>query len=601
MIDPTPTGKRTYASCLYAACCILCLHEFSHAQGPLAPPAAPGPTMKTLEQVEPRTPISQADFPYVITAPGSYYLTENITATSGSHGIRVDADDVTLDLNGFVLDGNGMTGDTGVFIVGGRRNVIVLNGTVREWADVGIGVGFGGAPNTVVYRVRAYENLAGIATREESIIEECTAVRNLEGGISAGDRSKVLRCRALSDTDFGILARRGSLVEDCIAVSNNVGGIIGHGDCAMRRNLCSANGLYNILAQGNGNRIQNNEIVDGPGDGLRLTDTNNYVTGNIVRGNADNYDIVAGNQLNLLLSEIPESIDWPARVKLAGTLTGTSGANGITVNASDVTIDLDGHALVGVPGSLDGIVSGVSSNIVVHNGTVRAWDGDGIDATLAFSGRYRNLRLAGNGANGLLSGFNSTVADSTAWTNGIDGIVTDIGSVVLGCTANNNVDDGILLGIGGAAGSCTAQFNGDNGFAANPGSTLNQCTASANRGHGIQAGSDCTINGCTAWGNVADGIWVSPDCHIRDNTCNNNGAGFGGDGAGIHATSSDNRIDGNNVTGNDRGIDVEATGNLIVRNSASGNSTNYNIVAGNSVGTIVVSPAGAGAWDNFAF
>ena len=49
------------------------------AQGALTPPGAPAPTMKSLAQIEPRTPISSV--PFTITQPGSYYLTTNLTTT----------------------------------------------------------------------------------------------------------------------------------------------------------------------------------------------------------------------------------------------------------------------------------------------------------------------------------------------------------------------------------------------------------------------------------------------------------------------------------------------------------------------------------------
>lgn len=59
------------------------------AQGSLTPPpGAPAPTMITLQQIEPRTPISSV--PFTITTPGSYYLTTNLYSPSGKryYGLR---------------------------------------------------------------------------------------------------------------------------------------------------------------------------------------------------------------------------------------------------------------------------------------------------------------------------------------------------------------------------------------------------------------------------------------------------------------------------------------------------------------------------------
>jgi hypothetical protein len=80
------------------------------AQGPLTPPGAPAPTMKTLQQVEPRIEINATNTPgdadsiFKITEPGSYYLTGNVAGVSGKHGIEIAASDVTLDLMGFFTD-----------------------------------------------------------------------------------------------------------------------------------------------------------------------------------------------------------------------------------------------------------------------------------------------------------------------------------------------------------------------------------------------------------------------------------------------------------------------------------------------------------------
>jgi hypothetical protein len=73
---PLVTGSGV----LIASACI------ALAQGNLQPPGAPAPAMKTLHQVEPRTPVDAVHTPgnflaqFIITQPGSYYLTTNILA-----------------------------------------------------------------------------------------------------------------------------------------------------------------------------------------------------------------------------------------------------------------------------------------------------------------------------------------------------------------------------------------------------------------------------------------------------------------------------------------------------------------------------------------
>src|SRR3954451_7441888 len=88
------------------------------AQGSLTPPAGPAPTMKTLDQVEARTIINATKTPgdptnqFIISAPGSYYLTGNITGVSGKNAISINASNVAVDLNGFTITGTGLAGIT---------------------------------------------------------------------------------------------------------------------------------------------------------------------------------------------------------------------------------------------------------------------------------------------------------------------------------------------------------------------------------------------------------------------------------------------------------------------------------------------------------
>ncbi|CAN5851498.1 hypothetical protein BH11PLA1_BH11PLA1_12120 [soil metagenome] len=109
------------------------------AAGPLSPPAgAVSFTGKTAEQIEPRidieTMLSGSGASRLISAPGSYILTRNLTVPDGQSGIRISASDVTLDLNGFALSG-GPGSPAAIFIDPSpsgqpQRNVTVRNGSV---------------------------------------------------------------------------------------------------------------------------------------------------------------------------------------------------------------------------------------------------------------------------------------------------------------------------------------------------------------------------------------------------------------------------------------------------------------------------------------
>jgi len=85
--------------------------------------------MKTLAQIEPRTPISSA--PTTLTQPGSYYLTTNIAVTTGN-AITITADNVTLDLNGFTASSTEASpAGTGIMLSGDRAHIHICNGHIK--------------------------------------------------------------------------------------------------------------------------------------------------------------------------------------------------------------------------------------------------------------------------------------------------------------------------------------------------------------------------------------------------------------------------------------------------------------------------------------
>ena len=290
---------------------------FLLAQGPLTPPGTPAPTMKSLDQIEPRTPVDAAHTPgdgnniFIITNSGSFYLTTNVTASSAKNGIRILADNVTIDLNGFGLDGAGV-GNYGIItplFLPHHRNITVRNGSVRNWLFQGIDLSF--SQNILLEKIHVSNNGgSGIATGENSVVRDCAAYTNATialaaAGIGVNAGSVVVNCVAdangTGNTNcFGIAAGSSCTITHCSAFQNNAvnGGGISSGfhstviDCTASFNsgnngvgiiVATGGSVIHCTASANGGaggagiaasqrtRIENCTATDNGGDGIRAS------------------------------------------------------------------------------------------------------------------------------------------------------------------------------------------------------------------------------------------------------------------------------------------------------------------------------------------
>jgi hypothetical protein len=204
------------------------------AQGPLAPSGPPGPTMRSLAQVEPRIPISTPGT--VISQPGSYYLTNSITVSApGGIGIQITARDVQLDLGGFTI-----SADSSVDVAGRQgirvnppeaANIVIRNGNIRGskvfTASSVSGPGFDTGINVVPEQLDAWvaiENvrLSGVytgITNPDGTVRNCE-VTNAYTGIQA---DTVSECR-VHVVATGINAAQ---VRDCDSTSRLTSAILG--------------------------------------------------------------------------------------------------------------------------------------------------------------------------------------------------------------------------------------------------------------------------------------------------------------------------------------------------------------------------------------
>jgi parallel beta-helix repeat protein len=263
----------------------------ARAQGSLTPPGPPGANLLTLSQVQPRIPVDSVHTPgnssteFLISTPGSYYLTTNIIGVSSESGIEILASDVTLDLNGFSMVGP-PTANFGISTVSGITNTVIRNGIINGWSSINEDI-FSEANNITIENISISGAGTGIACfGAGGVIRNCTVNLNSEYGIY-------------------IVGSGYTIYGNCFFGDNTIN---------------EANGAA-MLINGSNNRIENNFVTGtGPaGFGIAInaeSNTNNIFVRNSVQGNGVNDFLVNSQGLtgplitNVISGIITNSNPW---------------------------------------------------------------------------------------------------------------------------------------------------------------------------------------------------------------------------------------------------------------------------------------------------
>ncbi len=277
-----------------------------------------------------------------------------------NNGIVIGADDITLNLNGHTVDGDG-DGDLGIDNTAGHDGVTIRSGSVREFVE---GVLIVGASENHVRKLSTSDQAHGGIGVVDSVdvrVQRNSSVANLVGIYIVGSRDVGVEHNLVSNTEFsGIVLHDESqnvrIAENSVSGSRNDAGIgVYPGDNnVIERNSVSDSNAGIVLAFGSADNTVRANLVTGNGDGVLLDvgTHDNRVTKNRLRDSFFGGVEVVGSDDNVIAqnSVVDNNIDgseagihllsWPddpgetsdRNLMSKNTLAGNNG-DGILVDA----------------------------------------------------------------------------------------------------------------------------------------------------------------------------------------------------------------------------------------------------------------------------
>jgi hypothetical protein len=269
----------------------------------------------------------------------------------------------------------------------------------------------------------------------------------------------------------------------------------------------------------------------------------------------------------IIITNLPFNINSPGSYYIVQSLPNSNGNHGITINCSDVKIDLNGFALNGDtndPYDAICVLSGPLDNITIRNGIVRNWGRFGVNATNAMDSVITDIKAFGNGCGGIYAGQNAFLERCSANGNGFANISTN---------HQPPWNDAIQVDSFSTIKDCKVRGNGGSGIHCMDHSRVIGCTAVMSQSaDGIHVENYATIKDCTVSQNKI-GMTINSRCRVAENTIGYNGIPVGTygpyNGPGILIVGMNNVVERNIITWNNSGIKFSGTGNVVMNNYVS--------------------------------
>lgn len=311
------------------------------------------------------------------------------------------------------------------------------------------------------------------------------------------------------------------------------------------------------------------------------------------------------------ISSLPYTISTAGSYYLTDYLTGTAASNGITVNASHVSIDLNGYGLDGDSQSgLAGIsIQLTNHHITISNGHITQWAHDGISGSSSEFVSVSNIHVDNCNQDGIELSNQANVTHCTVVGNNSDGIDVGTGSVISNCIASMNNSDGFEIGTGSNISHSDAKDNGDDGFDCSSSVVVSSCNSYSNTGNGFNLGIGANVHNCASRFNSDSGYYFVGSANCYNNIANNNSSyGYriyndsyihsnsadSNTGDAFYVSNNNNTLESNVATDHTNAYNIQGTANLVIKNTSSNCTTSSISVAGNLIASFLDSSDFAG-------